>query len=117
MDFTNSVWETIGAHLENARLLLQEEITHYPPPIPACDADFNHLLEERARIGEELSRMHIAAGKSLAPLEAANLIEEFVLSSNYIDDTAKQEIKSWLNKSRSECGRMKDGRVENETDR
>ena len=100
LGLVQSVWETIGAHLENARRQVQEEIRHYSPPIPACDADFNHLLEERARIGEELNRMQVAAGKSLSSTDSITLIEEFILSSNYMTDKAKHEIRSCLNEMR-----------------
>lgn len=43
--------------LEQERLRLQAEITAYPMPIPACDAQFNRLLEERSRVCEELARV------------------------------------------------------------
>lgn len=43
--------------LEAERLGLQREITSYPTPIPACDAYFNHLLEQRARVCDALSRL------------------------------------------------------------
>lgn len=42
--------------LENERQRVNEEIKNYPTPIPACDAQFNYLLEERARIAQELDR-------------------------------------------------------------
>jgi GrpB-like predicted nucleotidyltransferase (UPF0157 family) len=37
-------------HLEGQRRRLDDEIRHYPTPIPRCDAQFNHLYEQRARI-------------------------------------------------------------------
>ena len=90
----NSVqsWTKIGEHLERARLRIQEEITHYPPPIPACDAHFNHLLEERARIGAELNRMHEAAAESSTSADSITSIRKFVLSSNFLSEDEKQEI-------------------------
>ena len=94
-----SMWNEIGNHLEGARRRVQDEITHYPSPIPACDADFNHLLEQRARIGEELNRMRAAAANNLSSADCA-LIEEFIRSSNYLDDAAKQEIRLCLDKVR-----------------
>jgi hypothetical protein len=44
---------------ERSRLLLERarivaEIRAYPPPIPACDAQFNWLLERRAEIERAL---------------------------------------------------------------
>lgn len=47
------------AQLEQEKRRINEEINNYPPPIPACDAQFNYLLEERARILQELSRLDV----------------------------------------------------------
>ena len=41
--------------LEAERLRIQRLITDYPLPAPACDAYFNHLLEQRALICDELA--------------------------------------------------------------
>ena len=71
---------------------MQLEIVSYPSPIPACDAHFNHLLEERARVSEEISRLDEAAGRNTPPGEAMRLIDEFVRASRYLDDAAKREI-------------------------
>jgi vacuolar-type H+-ATPase subunit I/STV1 len=38
------------AALRQALARLDAEIRAYPTPIPRCDAQFNHLLEERDRI-------------------------------------------------------------------
>ena len=38
------------AALRQALATLEAEIRAYPTPIPRCDAQFNHLLEERDRI-------------------------------------------------------------------
>jgi hypothetical protein len=43
--------------LEQQRVRIQEEIANYPPPITACDAQFNHLLEQRSQIARELACM------------------------------------------------------------
>lgn len=49
------------AQLEAELGCLQAEIRNYLPPIPACDAYFNHLLEERGRIADELARLDAQA--------------------------------------------------------
>lgn len=49
--------EKLREHLENERRRVNEEIRNYPTPIPACDAQFNYLLEERARIAQEMERL------------------------------------------------------------
>ena len=43
--------------LEAERRRLDEEIRTYPRPIPRCDAQFNHLLEERARIAAAIAAL------------------------------------------------------------
>ena len=40
-----------------ARQLLHAEISHYPTPIAGCDAQFNHLLAQRARIQAALEAL------------------------------------------------------------
>ncbi len=37
-----------------------EEILRYPAPIPACDDQFNHLLELRRLLPAELARLEAA---------------------------------------------------------
>ena len=44
------------AELERERMRIQAEISSYPMPITACDVYFNGLLEQRARVCEELAR-------------------------------------------------------------
>lgn len=96
MSVAAAAWRKIGARLEQERERINREIKSTPPPIPACDAQFNHLLEQRARICEELDRMRQAANESIAPRESIERIDEFLGSSNYIGDDAKQAIRSWL---------------------
>ena len=38
------------AALRDTLAKLEAEIRAYPTPIPRCDAQFNHLMEERDRI-------------------------------------------------------------------
>lgn len=45
------------AALEARRKQLDDEIRAYPTPIPRCDAQFNFLMEERARIVRELESL------------------------------------------------------------
>jgi hypothetical protein len=45
------------ADLDEQRLAISRELHRIPPPVPACDVDFNRLLEERAVIGDEMQRL------------------------------------------------------------
>lgn len=46
------------------------EISAYPRPITACDAQFNHLLELRRMLPAELARLEAAAADPSASVEA-----------------------------------------------
>ena len=49
--------ERTWLRLERERRRIQSEISAYPRPIPACDQQFNHLLEQRAVITRKLQRL------------------------------------------------------------
>ena len=76
-------------HLQNAKRRLDEEIRHYPTPIPRCDVQFNHLFEERARVNLALER--IESSTSSGHVE---LLAEFVRSPAYLDDAAEAELRA-----------------------
>lgn len=43
--------------LQSARRVLAAEISAYPAPISGCDAQFNHLLTQRAQVGRALTAL------------------------------------------------------------
>ena len=51
-----TVQETLE-RLEARRAELDAEIRSYPTPIPRCDAQFNHLLEERATLVHQIEEL------------------------------------------------------------
>lgn len=51
------LWRELAKHLEEVRRSVLAEIRSYPSPIAGCDQQFNHLLEQRARIARGLSRL------------------------------------------------------------
>jgi hypothetical protein len=57
--------EDLRTRLEARRRRLDDEIRAYPTPIPRCDAQFNHLFEQRARI--------VAAIEALAALDPIDI--------------------------------------------
>jgi hypothetical protein len=67
-------WHALQMRLEALKNAVTEEIRNYPPPIPACDAHFNHLLELRRELSRGLARLDLAAkDKSIT-------VEDFVRS-------------------------------------
>ncbi len=56
----NSDWDALRARLEQTQGAVAAEIRTYPPPVPACDAQFNHLLERREALSAALARLDAA---------------------------------------------------------
>jgi hypothetical protein len=52
-----SVEERSIDELENEKRRINEEIRNYPTPIAGCDEQFNSLLEEQAKMVQELDRL------------------------------------------------------------
>ncbi len=59
-------WEALRRCLETEKDAVAAEIQAYPRPIAGCDAQFNHLLERRRLLWEELSRLEAARGDRTA---------------------------------------------------
>jgi hypothetical protein len=70
-------WETLRRRLLTLAACVAEEIKTYPPPITACDAQFNHLLELRRLLPQELERLRIFAA------DKSQTIENFIRTSPY----------------------------------
>lgn len=50
--------------LTGVRAALADEIRSYPTPIPRCDAQFNHLVEQRGRLSRLLTDLEVALDRS-----------------------------------------------------
>ena len=57
---TGSEWQAVRLGLAALAERVAEEIRAYPRPITACDAQFNHLLELRRQLPDELDRLEAA---------------------------------------------------------
>ena len=76
-------------HLQNVKRRLDEEIRRYPTPIPRCDAQFNHLFEERSRVNLALERIETSTSG-----DRIELLAEFLRSPAYLDDAAEAELRA-----------------------
>jgi hypothetical protein len=90
--WAEAAWDSIRRHLEGEKRRVQEEIKGYPRPIPACDLQFNHLLEERASLSRELDRLDEAAADGLRCPDPVTPLDAFVRSSRHLDDGAKRRL-------------------------
>jgi hypothetical protein len=74
--------DAVEARLERLKKQVVAEIHEYPPPIPRCDAQFNHLLEQRDQMLEEVRRL-TELRASLAARSAAerlHAVRDFIAS-------------------------------------
>ena len=72
---TELEWRSLRLRLEALKETVAEELRSYPPPIPACDGQFNRLLELRRLLPRELARLDLAAN------DTSITIEDFIGSS------------------------------------
>lgn len=100
-----SMWNEIKLHLEDRRRSLGAEIRNYPTPIPRCDAQFNHLYEQQARLARELDRIGALTGKNPKREDCIELIERFVASAPYTDDSAERSLRSRMKTELSAAGK------------
>ncbi len=87
---TRSDWQALRQHLDALRAEVAAEIRAYPAPIPACDAQFNHLTEQRRLLALELERLDGAGERG------GQTVDAFLATSPYLDDQTKQSIRSAL---------------------
>ena len=80
-------WQAVQDKLETMRAALNQEIASYPAPITGCDAQFNHLLEQRTDLNAELGRVKAA----LAGGADAAALTQYIESCPYLADHAGEE--------------------------
>lgn len=73
--------------LRQHRHQVVDQIGDYPAPIPACDAQFNHLLEQRRLIGREIRLLNDLAEAALADQLA------FIEASACLSEPEKQLLR------------------------
>ncbi len=78
--------QAVESHLEREKQRIFDEILRYPPPIPACDVQLNHLLAQRAEMMQELQRLRaIAAGELLS-------LREFIKTCPFLDASRQAQL-------------------------
>ncbi len=80
-------WQAVQDKLETMRTELNQEIASYPAPITGCDAQFNHLLEQRTDLNAELGRVKAALAEGA---DAAALIR-YIGSCPYLAEHAGEQ--------------------------
>ena len=86
----------IKAHLEAQKKRVYTEIRNTPMPIPGCDAQYNFLLEERARINQELKQLSVLSEDPLDSAGFVGTMRDFIEASHYIDPQVRCELNAAL---------------------
>jgi len=76
-------WQIIYQQLTRKQQEIIREIRSYPPPIPACDAQYNYLLEQRTAIRQELRQVG-ALQQHLHGTDAQTALTEFLQRSQFV---------------------------------
>jgi len=85
--------------LEEAKIRANKEIGNYPSPIPACDVQFNYLLEERSKISEALKRVDTLLTKCQTEIVEIESIEQLIKTLNQIDDSMAARLRAAFNRT------------------
>ena len=82
--------------LENRKNLIDEEVNNYPRPITACDVQFEHALDEQAKIRGELQRVKALLNENSGHEDLVRAVAEFATACAFINAETEQRIKSSL---------------------
>lgn len=82
----------LEARLWQERERIYAEIHAYPPPIPACDAQFNYLIEKRALVAQELSKVGAIGQCDDSPEEEAAALRRLIKTSEILNKSAKAHL-------------------------
>ena len=85
--------QQIRVTLEEKRDRIQQEIWNYPAPIPACDEQYNHLLEQRSRILRELAWLSESGHAPRSLGECRDFLDELVRSSRIMGGEAEKILR------------------------
>ena len=90
------VWKEIKAALEQEQERIYHAITDYPSPIPACDEQFNYLLEKRAQVSRDLARAEAAVKTQPSLAACRKFVDELAATSSFITDETARRLRSLM---------------------
>ncbi|MBK8903567.1 MAG: hypothetical protein IPM53_20460 [Anaerolineaceae bacterium] len=91
-----TLWQEVENHLEQERQRIFDEILNYPPPIPACDVQFNFLLAQRAEMMQALQQLREISGADTAVSHPLLSLRQFIQTCQFFDDTRQAQLLAEL---------------------
>ena len=92
--YRQKIRHIIRSHLEQQKRQIAQQILHYPPPIPACDVQFNFLLEERARVGQMLRQVDTWSSSSPIDAQQIDWLNTFLTATPDLDSEIAQAVRA-----------------------
>lgn len=84
--------------LVRAKRSIDEEIRTYPTPIPRCDAQFNHMYEQRSRLAELLNRLHAALDRGDGAGELLSAMTAFAALQSMDESAEERSLRARIAK-------------------
>jgi chorismate mutase len=76
--------DSLRDHLERIKQPINAEIRSYPLPAAGCDAQYNHLIEQRSGLAKEIAE--------LDSLNSKGALDKFIDGSAYIDEETANKV-------------------------
>ena len=93
LDRLETVIDEIRRGLEERKRAIAVEMRGYPQPIAGCDAQYQHLSDQRAAIARALGDLDRACA------EGGRAIRPFIENSMVLDDDARARFRAALEKA------------------
>ena len=84
-DSVSDAGAQLRAQLTQERERVLAELRAYPPAVPACDAQFNYLLEQRDGLGRELGRLDAILVADVDAQLKAQRLADFLCNSAFLN--------------------------------
>jgi hypothetical protein len=79
--------------LAGIKQALEDEIRAYPTPIPRCDAQFNHLYEQRARLSRLLQRVDAALAHGAGTRALVGALAEYAAAPAFSERSDEARLR------------------------
>ena len=90
--------------LRSAKKSIEAEIHTYPTPSPRCDAQYNHLYEQRARLAHLLGRIDAMPNREGAEGHTADTLAEFAASAPLTEAAEEKTLRGRIGAEISSLG-------------
>lgn len=80
-------------YLSRLKASIDEELRTYPTPIPRCDAQFNHLYEQRSRLSRIVDRFDAALARGGSAGGLAGAIGEFAEAPSFGESPEEEALR------------------------